>query len=727
MKEYIETLINEHLPKIGIDKKINLQPISEQLSHLGDYCFIINSLTQSNHEEYAKSLGNKIQKLGEIDKVELVIKEGKKAKTYFLNLFLTSGVKSEYNSNLIESTIKMVHSADYGKITDLMGESIVVEHTSANPIAPIHVGNLRNSIQGDTFKRILEYGGAKVYVHFLVNDGGLQIGFTVIGFEILKKNGIKPDIKFDLWIGRVYAIMNLFYNTQIIKQNLPNQKLKSNSIYKITKKDIHQLNSNIENKLIEIYNQIENLKKTINKASADKNIVKKINSEINQLKRSESKELEKVENMKKLYNSYNVLKSRFPDIFKILETNVSKIDLKELTTEYIYKYENNLDENISSLFREMAEWCIICFQATLKQYNIEFDSFDFESDVSWSKQPQQFVEKLSKFDNVENVGEKAMRFNYTDDKLNEFYKFCNINKPHIPIKGKIPDLQLTRSDGTVLYPAKDIAYSVTKFEKRKANRVYNVIGSEQTSPQFQLLLPLYQLGYKEYAKNLFHFSYEIVQLVGRKMSGRLASYITADEFYTETLLRARMAKRVADAHRGVPTPKSDDEWDKENRILHAVTLASSRFPLIENSPRKKIELDLDRELDFKQNTGPFVQYAHARANGIKKKIMQEIGIQFTIDGSYYLLALDELTVNIIKHLEAIQNTVRKSINTQDPSKIADWVFKLAQYFMKFYDEHPILNEPNHELQQVRLNLVETIRVAIAKGLEILGIPAAEEL
>ena len=310
--------------------------------------------------------------------------------------------------------------------------------------------------------------------------------------------------------------------------------------------------------------------------------------------------------------------------------------------------------------------------------------------------------------------------------MDNFINNSTLNKSSLPIKGQISDLQLRRSDGTALYAAKDIAYSIQKFEKRTPYKIFNVISTEQTLPQYQMLLPLYELGYEEYASNLHHFAYENVDLLGAVMSGRLAKYITADDYYKESFKRAKSAKEKADKERGVPPASTEEEEELEYESIQAVTLASTRFPLIETSPTKRIELDINRELDFKRNSGPFVQYAHARCNSLIDRVTTQKKITINKNVDFELIS-DSFIIEIILHLEDIENQIMLAVNDRDPSKIASWVFQLAQYFMKFYENYSVMNAETTELLQARLLVVSAIKIGIATGLDMLGLPAASKL
>ncbi len=301
------------------------------------------------------------------------------------------------------------------------------------------------------------------------------------------------------------------------------------------------------------------------------------------------------------------------------------------------------------------------------------------------------------------------------------YKELGFSKSNLPYKGHIPDLQLTRKDGTALYPTKDIAYSIMKFENHKADKVYNVISDEQSLPQFQMLLPLYQLGYKQIAKNLHHYAYGLVELQGRKMSGRKAIYITSDEYYDETKVRARMAKKASSKGK-----EESMDWEEEEEILTAVTLASTRFPLVETDPQKKIVLDLDRELDFRRNAGPFVLYAHARTCGIINRVKEEKNVEPSLDIDFSLLAEDQLSIEIAHHIDSFEEELKSAALEMNPSKIASWCNNLAQYFMKYYENNPILSA-DKPLMKARLLMVAIIQKGLKTGLSLLGIPPVDRI
>ena len=718
MFEEFQDPINNILKNMEIETSIKL--MKPPSSDLGEFCINVNQFARKTYPiDLSNDLLPELQKIKGIEQVSISTLGNPKKPIVFLNFKLETKVKLQILSSKLEDVLTKVHTPTYAYLDTNKGKPIIVEHTSANPISPIHVGNLRNSILGDTYARILSRSGHDVFIHYYVNDVGLQIGFVVVGYEIaVHQLSMEPDLKIDLWTGQIYAIMNCFYTIQKLKQSSVNRGVNIDINYQITddEKDLMLDSLDTEVSTLIFKNpKVEDMEKL---SPSEKQEIKKNKLQIKKLK-------EEINDIINYQDVFRDLKSRFPELFNALFNNVSEIDLQAKVADYLYKYEHNLDESITKLFREVVDLVLRAFEKTLLTYNIEFDSFDYESDVTWSGLPNKLIDQLAKHENAQVDGQ-SVRYTYPKASMDNFINNSTLNKSSLPIKGQISDLQLRRSDGTALYAAKDIAYSIQKFEKRTPYKIFNVISTEQTLPQYQMLLPLYELGYEEYASNLHHFAYENVDLLGAVMSGRLAKYITADDYYKESFKRAKSAKEKADKERGVPPASTEEEEELEYESIQAVTLASTRFPLIETSPTKRIELDINRELDFKRNSGPFVQYAHARCNSLIDRVTTQKKITINKNVDFELIS-DSFIIEIILHLEDIENQIMLAVNDRDPSKIASWVFQLAQYFMKFYENYSVMNAETTELLQARLLVVSAIKIGIANGLDMLGLPAASKL
>ncbi|MHA2277582.1 MAG: arginine--tRNA ligase domain-containing protein, partial [Candidatus Kariarchaeaceae archaeon] len=587
MFEPFEMEINDILEASIAKRNISLlQPPSPDL---GDFCIVINQIAgKKNPREFASELIPQFETIEGISEVTIFETKGKKKRSgiVYLNFKIENETKQKLQIAFLSLAMETIFSNKFGTSEIGKNKTAIVEHTSANPISPIHVGNLRNSVHGDTLARILKHLGYKVYRHFYINDVGLQVSFVTVGYEILKTKNIRPEIKFDLWLGRVYAIMHNFYYIKSLK--LEHEELLNPQNYSLSNTEIK--------KLINHYTlQIEENNAPLAKLKKIEKLNKKEKQELRELKQAIAQLKNKINEINSLKNNFDSLLTRFPILHQTLFDEVSKIDLKEITGKYLKIYETNSDPAIVSLFREITDWILETFKWTLKRFNIEFDVFDYESDLMWSNKPNEIIQELEKSTNSKLVDGNALRYTYPSESIKQMYDELELDHKSVPIKGKIPELQLRRKDGTALYASKDIAYSIQKYMSSSPHLIFNIISSEQILPQFQLLLPLFELGYKEVAQAMKHYSYELVELKGRPMSGRRAIYVTADEYYDETLIRARMAKRISDQQRKSEAPNNLEEWKGEMDILTKMTVASTRFPLIETSPSKKIILDLDRE------------------------------------------------------------------------------------------------------------------------------------
>ncbi|MHA2277205.1 MAG: DALR anticodon-binding domain-containing protein, partial [Candidatus Kariarchaeaceae archaeon] len=142
-------------------------------------------------------------------------------------------------------------------------------------------------------------------------------------------------------------------------------------------------------------------------------------------------------------------------------------------------------------------------------------------------------------------------------------------------------------------------------------------------------------------------------------------------------------------------------------------------------PSKKIILDLDRELDFKRNAGPFVQYAHARSCGILRKWKGSDNIN-KIKIDHKLICEDDI-IHLIQNMVQLESRLEQAVDTLDPSIMSTWLLDIAKRFMKFYENYPILNLEDEKLKIARIKIVKSIQITLSKGLLILGIPPAERI
>jgi len=658
----IQSTVENVLEKMGV--KVEVKILRTPSSELGDFSFPTFTLSKNLKKDpntIAKTIANEMSsfKIDLIKKIDVI--------GGYVNFYLNRKLVTE---KILKTVLTDVEK--YGKSNVLNGLKIMVEHTSVNPIAPMHIGNLRNSCIGDVFANVLEMAGGNVKRHFYVDDMGRQSVATAIGYKLLKDRGVKPDRKPDLWMGIIYALMNAFLMIQEVKEKIwdliPEAKKYSKNKYYISD---NELNSILKHEEIQ---KLKELKKEIIEWSS---VLKS-------------------------------LEERFPELTKKLLEEVSKIDdLKNYCDKLGKRYEEG-DPEVKIIIREMCDVTLNGIKETLNNFGIYFDSFDWESDLVWSGKVKNVLIALERSGYVHKEdGVKILD-------LEQFVSEHNLKKKlGMSEDFEIPPLVLTRSDGTTLYTTRDIAYTVWKFEDRHFDRVYNVIGAEQSLPQLQINIALRILGHNKWADNLIHFKYELVHLVGRKMSGRRAQYVTADEVLEEAIRRVEEILRKS--------PYSEEE---KGKIAKDVGVGAIRYALINVTPLKPVIFDMKKILDMKENSGPFIQYNYARACSILKKA----GIvKIDLERVDYSLLTSSEEWDLIKAIGEFPIKIIDIINEMRLEILTNYMNNLAILFSKFYEKKPVLKVEDERLRLARLALVKAFQITLGNALTIAGIKPLERM
>lgn len=399
------------------------------------------------------------------------------------------------------------------------------------------------------------------------------------------------------------------------------------------------------------------------------------------------------------------LEGRFPEIFgNMLEAMKEDEDPESEVNKLIREYEVGA-ERAKELIRDVCQLCLEGFKETLGRAEIFFDSWDWESDYIWNSDVRSVLEKLQKTPYVDRVG-GVLEFNA--EKLAsdlDLKENLGLKEDH-----EIPSLTLVRADGTTLYTTRDIPYSLWKF--KRAERVINVVGMEQTLAQLQLKLALYALGHKEYAENLMHFAYNLVRLPGYKMSSRRGRYVTFDKVMDGAVERAyeEVSKR---------SPQLSAE--EKQRISTFVGIGAVKYALVEVDPMKPVIFTWDRVLDFEKNSAPYIQYSHARACSILRKAAREP------QNPDYSLLTDPHERDLVLIVARFPEVFVDAAENLRPNAIADFANSLADKFNTFYTALPVIKAQPPELSDSRLALVDAIRIVFGNCLNLLGIVAPEKM
>jgi len=550
-------------------------------------------------------------------------------------------------AELSSLTIRSVRAIDleYGYVKTDKPEKIIVEHTSVNPVHPIHVGSARNSFLGDSLARILKARGHIVSRHYYIDDVGRQSAIVAYGYKLLGKP--KPVGKPDHFVGAIYAVTNCLLEIRRLKSILNLQK----------------------NKLS--HDQTQRIKMELDDWVAVA-----------------------VE-----------LQSKFPEIFNSLLEAFEKIENPEAEVNALMKNYEAGEKEARGLIREVSSICLEGFKQTLSRANITFDSWDWESDFIWNGEVAKHLDALKRTPYVFHKGE-VLEFNAesvaNDLKLKKTF---GLREDY-----EIPSLTLGRSDGTTLYTTRDIAYSIWKF--KRAERVINVIGMEQKLAQLQLKLALCALGYVEEAKKLIHFAYNLVNFPSQRISGRRGRYVTLDEVMDEAVSRAyeEVKKRSANLA----------EEDKR-RISELVGVGAVKYALVETDPLKPVVFTWDRVINFERNSGPYIQYSHARACSILRKASRHVE-----DADFSLLK-EPIERELILMISRFPEIFVDAADNLKPNLIADFANSLADKFNTFYAALPVIKAETRELSDARLLLVDAVRITLRNALNLIGIEAPQRM
>ena len=263
-----------------------------------------------------------------------------------------------------------------------------------------------------------------------------------------------------------------------------------------------------------------------------------------------------------------------------------------------------------------------------------------------------------------------------------------------------------KSDQTSLYITKDLAMAIDRIKKYKIDKLVYITGSEQKL-HFQQLFKILELyGFKQ-ARKCYHLSYELVRLPEGRMASRKGKVITYSEIKKELL--SKIEKEVDKRHKN---------WDNKRKGKAIKTIFSSaiKFDLIKQGPEKIIIYSTDKATELEGDTGPYIQYTHARICSILRK---EKPSKLTIGD---LQTKEER--DLVLKLSGFPETVNKAAREYKPHLIANYLIELSRQFNEFYHKIPVLQSKE---KQDRLLLIKAVKQVISNGLGLLAIMAPEEM
>lgn len=276
---------------------------------------------------------------------------------------------------------------------------------------------------------------------------------------------------------------------------------------------------------------------------------------------------------------------------------------------------------------------------------------------------------------------------------------------------------LLRSDGTSVYMTQDLGTAQQRFEEYTLDEHIYVVGNEQNY-HFQVLrLVLKKLGFS-WAESITHLSYGMVELPEGKMKSREGTVVDADELVNEMVSTARQMSEELGKLDGL----TEEQANEVNRM---VGLGALKYFILKVDPKKTMLFDPKESIDFNGNTGPFIQYTHARIRSVLRKAEAAgMAIPEVVDVN---LPFSAKELDLIKMIELYPETVNVAADQLSPAILANYVFDLSKEFNQFYHDSPILKEVNPALGAMRLALSKQIADIIRSATALLGIEVPEQM
>lgn len=344
------------------------------------------------------------------------------------------------------------------------------------------------------------------------------------------------------------------------------------------------------------------------------------------------------------------------------------------------------------LWKTMNQWVYNGFEVTYKNLGVDFDSYYYESETYLLG--KEFVSEGLKSGVFYKKEDGSVWCDLTSDGLDE----------------KI----VLRSDGTAVYMTQDIGTAIQRIKDHPdvSGMVYTV-GNEQDYHFKVLFLILKKLGF-EWAKNLFHLSYGMVDLPSGKMKSREGTVVDADDLIEE------MATTAAEISEELGKLEGYSQQEKQ-QLYKTIGLGALKYYILKVDPKKRILFDPKESIDFQGNTGPFIQYTYARIQSILRKA--ELNSSFNEND----IVLHEKEKELLKQLELFPEIIQSSAQQYSPALVANYSYDLVKAFNTFYQKVSILGADLETEKAFRVQLSHTVGNTIKNACMLLGIEVPDRM
>ncbi len=363
--------------------------------------------------------------------------------------------------------------------------------------------------------------------------------------------------------------------------------------------------------------------------------------------------------------------------------------------EMLVKWEEG-DKEVRDLWKTMNGWVMDGFDKTYRELGISFDKTYFESETY-----------LLGKELVQKGLDMGVFVKDPDGSV-----WCDLTADGLDRK------LLLRSDGTSVYMTQDLGTAERRFSEYKLDSHVYVVGNEQNY-HFQVLkLILGKLGFK-WADDIFHLSYGMVELPEGKMKSREGTVVDADDLLEQMYEEARKTSEES----GKLADMSDEE---KTALYKMIGLGALKYFIIKVDPKKTMLFNPKESIDFNGNTGPFIQYTHARIKSILRKADDQ-GISHKASDVLASIEPSAKETRLIKLLSTFPAKVAEAGAAYSPAVIANYAYDLAKEFNQYYHDTRILQEEDQDIRRFRLVLIQTVADVLVKAMDILGIRLPERM
>lgn len=351
------------------------------------------------------------------------------------------------------------------------------------------------------------------------------------------------------------------------------------------------------------------------------------------------------------------------------------------------------DPEVKDLWSTMNGWVYDGFAVSYKNLGVDFDKYYYESNTY-----------LLGKDTVEEGLAKGVFFKKEDGSV-----WIDLTEDGLDQK------LVLRADGTSVYITQDLGTAQMKYDDFQMDESIYVVGNEQDYHFKVLFLILAKLG-KSWATGLHHLSYGMVDLPNGKMKSREGTVVDADDLVREMI---ETAKQKTEALGKI----NDFSEEEKEALYYNIGLGALKYFLLKVEPKKRLLFDPAESIDFQGNTGPFIQYTHARIKSLLNKAGYALKAADTAGSAASATELD-----MIMLLAKYPNEIAVAARGYSPASLANYLYEVAKMFNKFYHEvPPIIKEENEGLKQLRLNLSSVVANVLKAGMKILGITVPERM